>query len=268
MRRRPRPLPRREANGARCPRNGLYLVLDRDLLGGRDAAALLEPLLAAGVEWVQYRDKRSADGDVAAVLGRLGPLCRAAGATLIVNDRAALAAAAHVDGAHLGASDMPLADARRILGTGKLIGGSVDTVEEALRAAAEGADYLGAGAVFSTATKEDAASLGLEGLAAICRAVRDIAVRGGGPFPPPPPSRGRVRKGGTVAAGNADRPTTGIPVVAIGGISRDRVAAVLAAGASGIAVASAVLCAADPAAEARLIIAEIGRARRAAAGGR
>ncbi|HOE28046.1 MAG: thiamine phosphate synthase [Candidatus Aureabacteria bacterium] len=234
MRRRPRSLPPRGAHGpadqnARRPRNGLYLVLDRDLLGGRDAAALLESLLAAGVEWVQYRDKRSADREVAAELGRLGPLCRAAGAKLIVNDRAALAAAACVDGVHLGASDMPVVDARRTLGPGKLIGGSVDTVGEALRAAAAGADYLGAGAVFPTATKKDAAVLGLDGLARICRAAK-------------------------------------IPVVAIGGIDRTRVAAALAAGASGIAVASAVLRAGDPAAEARLLIEEIGRARRA--GGR
>jgi thiamine-phosphate pyrophosphorylase len=252
------------------PRIGLYIILDRALLGDRDPAAVMRSLLDAGAGWFQYRDKRASDEEVAAELARLGPLCRATGARILVNDRAHLAAARHVDGVHLGASDMAVGEARRILGPGKIIGRSAQTVDEALRARDEGADYLGAGAVYPTTTKGDAAPLGVAGLAAICRAVGDSTLRSRGPFSSPsalrshgsfsspPPLRGRDREGGNTAAGSADRSMTELSVVAIGGITRARVAEVLAAGASGVAVASAVLCAADPGEAARGIIEEIG----------
>lgn len=209
-------------------RIGLYVVLDRGLLGDRDAVETTRLLLGAGVRWFQYRDKRSTDAEFAAALGRLGPLCRASGARLIVNDRVRLAAAACADGVHLGASDMAVAEARRLFGPGGIIGRSVHAAGEVRRAAEEGADYVGAGAVYPTSTKSDAHALGVEGLAAICSA-------------------------------------GALPVVAIGGITRARVGAVLAAGAAGVAVASAVLCVDDPAAEARGFAAEIAAFGRPAA---
>ncbi|MEI6632405.1 MAG: thiamine phosphate synthase [Chlamydiota bacterium] len=244
-------------------RIGLYIILDRALLGDRDPAAVLRSLLDAGAGWFQYRDKRASDEEVAGELARLGPLCRSGGARLLVNDRAHLAASRHADGVHLGASDMAVGEARRLLGPGKIIGRSAQTVDEALRARDEGADYLGAGAVYPTTTKGDAAPLGVAGLAAICRAAGDLPSRIRERHHSPPPVRGRDREGGRTAAENVGVRTPGIPVVAIGGITRARAAEVLAAGASGVAVASAVLSAADPGEAARGIVEEIGRFVRA-----
>jgi thiamine-phosphate diphosphorylase len=203
-------------------RIGLYLLLDRRLIGGRGCAALLRSLLGAGARWFQYRDKTGTDGEAAAELARLGPICREAGARLIVNDRPRLAVPPYVDGVHLGASDTPIAEARRIIGPGKIIGRSARTAAEAVRAREEGADYVGAGALRPTGTKGDAAVIGVDGVRGICRAAA-------------------------------------IPVIAIGGITLADVGAVLDAGASGIAVASAVILAPDPEGAARGFIAAIAR---------
>ena len=141
--------------------------------------------------------------------------CRAAGVALVVDDHADLARAVGA-GVHVGQTDLPVRVARRILGPGALIGATASTVAEAVAAADDGADYIGFGPVFGTASKANPAPApGLDGLAAACAAVR-------------------------------------VPVVAIGGLTPERVADVLGAGAWGVAVLSAVVCAPDvPAAAAR-----------------
>jgi thiamine-phosphate pyrophosphorylase len=118
-----------------------------------------------------------------------------------------IALAVDADGVHVGQDDMPAPLARKLMGPGKIIGVSVDNVEQALQAERDGADYLGAGPIFATPTKPDAAPpIGLDGLAEICRRVS-------------------------------------IPVVAIGGITAENAGAVIAAGADGVAVVSAVVAA-------------------------
>jgi len=200
-----------------CALRGLCVILDRGLLGGRDIAPVVRELLDAGVRWIQFRDKRPTREEAAADAARVARMCGAAGAALVINDRVPLVLSGCGDGVHLGQGDMPVGEARRLLGAGKIIGCSAHCIEEARRAEAEGADYLGVGAVFPTATKPDAALVGLEGLARICRGVR-------------------------------------IPVIAVGGIGRGNLGEVFASGAAGIAVASAVLGAADPGAAARELL--------------
>jgi thiamine-phosphate pyrophosphorylase len=152
----------------------------------------------------------------------LCPLVRAGGGTFIVNDRCDVAAAVGADGVHLGQDDVPLADARAILGPGKLIGISTHNLVQASEAQAGGADYIGFGPIFPTATKENPDPVvGVEGL-------REV--------------RARMR----------------IPIVAIGGINAQNAGDVRAAGADGVAVVSAVLAAPDP----QAAIAELLRAIR------
>ena len=140
----------------------------------------------------------------------LCPLVRAGGGTFIVNDRVDVAKAVGADGVHLGQEDLPLADARKILGPNKLIGISTHTLAQAIEAEADGADYIGFGPIFQTATKANPDSVvGVAGL-------REI--------------RAKVR----------------IPVVAIGGINARNVSEIVAAGAACCAVVSAVLSASDP----------------------
>jgi len=198
----------------------LYVILDKAVLEGRDTAGVIRLLLQAGVRWFQYRDKCSSDDEVACAVSSVLPLCREAGARLIVNDRVEIASRLDVDGVHLGLDDASIEDARRILGPEKIIGYSARSVEVAKRAEAVGADYLGVGAIYHTGTKQDARIIGPAGLAEVCRAVS-------------------------------------IPVVAIGGITSPSVREVLRAGATGVAVASAVLGATDIAEAARGMIEEI-----------
>ena len=199
----------------------LYVIIDRTALAGRDATDVLRLLLGAGVRWFQYRDKGSGDDEIVREIGLMLPLCREAGARLIVNDRVEVASRLDADGVHLGRDDAAIEDARRILAKEKIIGYSARSMEVAKRAEAAGADYLGVGAIYQTGTKRDARVIGLAGLADIRRAVK-------------------------------------LPVVAIGGITRSRVGDVLAAGATGIAVVSAILHSKDIPSEARGILGEIG----------
>jgi thiamine-phosphate pyrophosphorylase len=185
----------------------LYLIADRTACRGRPLLEVVEAAVAAGVRWVQYREKaltRRARYDEAL---RLRELTRRAGAVLIVNDELDLAVAVDADGLHLGQDDLPLAVARRHVGTGRFIGISTHTLEEARAAAGEGADYLAVGPIFATATKTTRPPVG-------CEAIRRA------------------------------RAATSLPLVAIGGITPDNVAEVLRAGADSAAVISA-LCGAE-----------------------
>lgn len=190
----------------------VYVLADRSLAQGRSEEEIARAAARGGATAVQLRGKGCSGRQLYLAGMALRRLTRELGLLFIVNDRVDVALAVDADGVHLGQEDLPLEAARRLMGRRKLIGISVDTVEEALAAQAGGADYLGAGPVFPTPSKADAGPvLGLEGLARISRAVR-------------------------------------IPVVGIGGVNADNAGRVIEAGASGVAVISAVVAAPDVAA--------------------
>lgn len=205
-------------------RLALYVVTDeRD-----DRDSLLRACQAAlrgGASAIQLRRKRDSGRSLIDLGRALRDLTAAHNALYFVNDRLDVALATDADGVHIGQDDMPLSDARRLLG-GKIIGVSATTLDEARRATTEGADYLGVGAVFATPTKADADISGLEGLRAIAAAV------------------------------------DGCPLVAIGGISLTNADAVLEAGADGLAVVSVVMSAADPEEAARRLRGRVEAMRR------
>jgi len=185
---------------------GVYLITDQ----GERLPKRVREALAGGVTFLQYRNKERDRGRKLAEGQELQQLCREWGATFIVNDDLDLARELDADGLHIGQDDGQVAEARRILGKTKIIGVSTHNLEEAVRAEAEGADYIGFGAMFPTASKEIEYMPGPAGLATI---------------------RARV----------------GIPVVAIGGINRDNACRVIDAGADAVAVISAVLGSGNPA---------------------
>jgi thiamine-phosphate pyrophosphorylase len=189
-----------------------YLVTQADLSAGRSTQAVVEAAIAGGVDIVQVREKHATARERLAIARDLrGPTAKA-GVSLVINDRVDIALAADADGVHLGDSDLPVADARDLLGEDALIGRSVSTVEAAREAERAGADYLGVGAVYTTGSKdvdEDEQAIGLD-------VVRDIT-------------------------GAVD-----IPVVGIGGITSDNAGDVAAAGADGVAVITAITQADDP----------------------
>ncbi|MBN2645448.1 MAG: bifunctional hydroxymethylpyrimidine kinase/phosphomethylpyrimidine kinase [Desulfuromonadaceae bacterium] len=185
--------------------SGLYLITDDS-----EANLLLarcEQALRGGVRLLQYRDKKRPFAKQCEIAGRLKQLCQQHGALLIINDQIELARIFQADGLHLGQKDTALAEARAQLGPDCLIGVSTRTPEQALAAQQQGADYIGVGSVYPTATKQDAVHIGLNGLKAIRAAVE-------------------------------------LPIVAIGGISAAGLPAAIDAGADAAAVISAVM--ADP----------------------
>ncbi len=189
---------------------GLYLVTDENLDGR--LTPRVHAALKGGAALVQYRCKKAtADIDTAR---ELAALCHDFRVPFLVNDSAKLALACDADGVHLGQGDQPVAEARRQLGAGKLLGVSAHTVEQALKAEMQGADYLGVGSIFATHSKDDAHPAGLETLKKIRKAVK-------------------------------------IPLIAIGGIDAGNCADVIAAGADGVAVISAVMDDPQPALAAR-----------------
>ncbi len=183
----PPPLPQRapqEQSGARSAAgpdelSGLYVLTHHAWGGGHESIA--RAALRGGARIVQLRDKHSPPAALEAVGHRLRALTRDFNALLLVNDDARLARAIEADGVHLGPDDASPAEARAVLGGSALIGVSCGTVEEARRAFAQGASYIGAGAVFGTATKADAGeAIGLDALRAIVRATTlPVAAIGG-----------------------------------------------------------------------------------------
>jgi thiamine-phosphate pyrophosphorylase len=187
----------------------LYLCTDQGYLGGRPFAGVIEEAIAGGVTMLQIREKDACTREFFETARVARGITKARRIPLVVNDRLDVALAVEADGLHIGQSDLPLRAARKIAGGKLFIGVSAGTVEDALAAEKDGADYIGAGAVFPTGSKDDAGSaIGLEGLARICAAIR-------------------------------------IPVAAIGGISLANAAEVMKAGAAGIAVISAILAQQD-----------------------
>lgn len=208
----------------------LVLVTDRGLARGRAIADVVRAAVAGGVSIVQLREKLCGIREFIEEGRTLLALLRPLGIPLIVNDRVDVALAIGADGIHLGQRDMPIAVARRLVPPEWVIGISAESPEDAVRAEQEGADYVGVSPVFGTPTKPDhAPPLGLAGLQAIRAAVK-------------------------------------IPLVAIGGICADNAQAVIWAGATGVAVVSAIVAADDPRAAAEDLRRNVAAARNAAPG--
>lgn len=189
------------------------------------ATRVVDLALAAGVDAVQVRIKDADDAEVLAATVDVLRRCRPVGAQCIVDDRLDVALAAGAHGVHLGETDLPVAAARAVAGDGLVIGATVRDPAAARAAAAAGASYLGVGPVRATTTKQGLpAPIGVDGVAAVCRA-------------------------------------TTLPVVAIGGIDHDIVPALLAVGVHGVAVVGAIHHASDPQAAARRLVAAVTGAR-------
>ncbi|HEY0151519.1 MAG TPA: thiamine phosphate synthase [Longimicrobium sp.] len=203
---------------ALASRLGLIVVTDPGVPAGRTLLDVVRAALRGGAPSVQLRAKDASAREAALLARELLVETRAAGALLFVNDRVDVALAVGADGAHLGDEDLPLAAARRIVPPGFLLGMSADSVELALQAERDGADYLGVGPVYGTASKADAgAPIGTARIAEVAAAVR-------------------------------------IPIVGIGGIHAHNAAPVVHAGAAGVAVISAVMHPDDPEAATRALM--------------
>lgn len=198
------------------PDYSIYLVTDDGCLQGRALIDCVREALEGGVTLVQYRAKTASSAEMYAEALQLKALCDSFNVPLIINDRLDIAMAVGAAGVHLGQDDLPCAAARKLLGEDYIIGVSAHNPAEAKAALQSGADYLGCGAVFGTATKADVKKLGTEGLEAICKA-------------------------------------KGLPVVGIGGVTADNYREVRAAGADGAAIVSGILAQPDIRATVRAI---------------
>ena len=193
-----------------CDKNKLllYAVTDRSWLGEESLYRQVQKAIKGGATFIQLREKELDRDAFLEEAVEIGKLCRMYGVPLIINDDVEIAKQAGADGIHVGQDDMEVKQVRAMLGPDKIIGVSAHTVEEALLAEAAGADYLGAGAVFGSSTKEDVTVLSHERLQEICGAVK-------------------------------------IPVVAIGGINRQNIMELKGTGISGVAVVSAIFAQED-----------------------
>lgn len=192
----------------------LYAVTDRSWLKGQTLAQQVEQALLGGATMVQLREKQLDLPHFRREALEIKALCRRYGVPFLINDNVDLALEIGADGVHVGQEDMEAGLVRQKLGPGKILGVSAHSPEEALRAQAAGADYLGAGAVFHTGTKTDVSTLSYDTLGDICAAVH-------------------------------------IPVVAIGGINEDNILRLKGTGIAGAAVVSALFAQPDVQAAAR-----------------
>ncbi|NLN97347.1 MAG: thiamine phosphate synthase [Eubacteriaceae bacterium] len=181
----------------------LYAVTDPMWLDGRPLAQDVESALKGGVTMLQLREKTLDDAEFIALGQEIGALCRKYRVPFIVNDNVAVALACGADGVHIGQEDMDVSEARALIGEQRLLGVSAGSLEEAIRAEKDGADYLGVGAMYATDTKKDADVTSIATLKAICQRVR-------------------------------------IPVVAIGGINSKTIPDLKGSGVDGMAVVSAI----------------------------
>ncbi|MFA5308042.1 MAG: thiamine phosphate synthase [Dehalococcoidales bacterium] len=187
---------------------GLYAVIDTEWLRGRDPGRLTEEVIRGGAKTVQLRCKERVVREFLAIAKDLKKICRDKDALFIINDSLGVALAVGADGLHIGQEDLPAGITRKLIPIDMILGVSVRTKAEAAQALADGADYLGVGAVYATATKESAKEIGLDGLREIKQSID-------------------------------------LPLVAIGGINKDNLKEVIEAGADSAAVISAVLGAED-----------------------
>lgn len=181
----------------------LYAVTDRTWLESRTLPEAVEEAILGGATFVQLREKNLSYEEFFKTAVEVKKVTDKYNIPFVINDNVDIAAAVDADGAHIGQSDEEINDAREKLGPDKIIGLSAGTVEEALKAEKNGADYIGVGAVFSTSTKLDADTVSQETLREICS-------------------------------------TVNIPVVAIGGISKDNILELAGTGIAGAAVVSAI----------------------------
>ena len=194
----------------------LYAVTDRAWIGTKSLYEQVESALKGGVTCVQLREKDLDDEAFLNEAMEISALCKQYGVPFFINDNVEIAIKCHADGIHVGQEDMKAAQVRRNVGDGMMIGVSVHSVEEALEAVRNGADYLGTGAVFATSTKADVTALSRETLRDICAAVE-------------------------------------IPVVAIGGIGRSNIDQLAGTGVDGVALVHAIFAADDIESECRLL---------------
>jgi len=183
---------------------GLYVILDRQALAGRDELDAAEQVIQGGARVIQLRDKEGSKGGLWPIAQKLKALCGRSGVLFIINDYLDLALAVDADGLHIGQKDLPLSVVRSQLPIDRIVGLSVTTVSQAVKAQKEGADYIAVGSIFSTIMKQGAAVVGVETLKQVRKVVSS-------------------------------------PLVAIGGINEDNIGQVVAAGADSVAVISAVL---------------------------
>ena len=182
-----------------------------------------EMALRGGCKWVQLRMKDATDNKFLSIGRKVAELCRSYNATFLLDDRVHLVAELGADGVHLGKNDMPISEARRILGNEKIIGGTANTFADVQHLAAQGADYIGCGPFRYTPTKRNLAPiLGLEGYRNILKQMQQVGIS--------------------------------LPLIAIGGIVSTDIAALRDIGVSGIAISGAVLEAADPIKEMKKLI--------------
>lgn len=186
----------------------LYAVTDRGWVGKQTLLEQVEAALKGGVTMVQLREKELDEEHFLEEAIAMQALCRKYQVPFLINDNVEIALKSGADGVHVGQKDMEAGHVRALLGKDKIIGVSARTVEQALAAQAAGADYLGVGAAFGTTTKKDANAISHETIKAICEAVQ-------------------------------------IPVVAIGGISRDNMRKLSGTGVDGVALVSAIFAADD-----------------------
>ena len=181
----------------------LYAVTDRHWLNGRTLYSQVEEALKGGATFIQLREKELDEEHFLEEAKEIKELCRRYQVPFVINDNVEIALAVDADGVHVGQSDMEAGDVRAKLGPDKMIGVSAQTVEQAVMAEQNGADYLRVGAVFPTGSKADALEVSHDTLIAICKAVK-------------------------------------IPVIAIGGISKENILELSGSGVCGIAVISAI----------------------------
>ncbi|MCP2519818.1 thiamine phosphate synthase [Candidatus Aminicenantes bacterium AC-335-K20] len=198
----------------------LYFIADFETSKRRDLVWIVNEAVKGGATVVQLRAKSISTREFLDIGKKIHSFLKKKGIPFIINDRIDIALALDADGVHLGQNDMPLQIARKILGKEKIIGISVNNIEEAVEAENNGADYLGVGPVFPTTTKPDIrAPLGIEGLKKIRKKVK-------------------------------------IPIVAIGGINENNIREVCSIGVDGVAVISAIVLSSDPCQSARKLIKE------------
>ena len=192
----------------------LYAVTDRSWVGEGTLLEQVEQALRGGVSFVQLREKQLDDAAFLAEAREMRALCAKYGVPFVVNDRVDIALAVDADGVHVGQEDTAVKEARRLLGPGKIVGATCKSVEQALRAVEEGADYIGSGAMFPSTAKPEAQGISFDELRAICAASR-------------------------------------IPVVAIGGITEANLPSLAGTGIAGAALVSAIFAQKDIEAAAR-----------------
>lgn len=202
----------------------LYAILDLGYIAEEDAEKVTASLIAGGADILQLRAKGKDQATIQRVAEKLLPLCRAAGVPFIINDFPALAAALDADGVHIGQDDGPLAAARATVGEGKLIGRSTHSLAQAHAALAEGFDYIGFGPIFSTPTKPGRPAIGLQDIAAMEQEIGKS-----------------------------------LPAFCIGGINRETLPTVIAAGARRVVIVSDLLTASDVRAATRQALESIPR---------